>query len=155
MPLHTRVQRAIRQLILDGALEIGRPLPASRALARSLEISRDTVERAYSQLHAEGFIDRRTGSGSFISTRAQTLPGRSALRKQGSSSPAAARLSQRGKAMLHSGGVRDFWHRAHSRLVCRKRGTSPFKLGSDWSDRCLSNMAHEPCFTALRKEWRH
>ncbi|MEG2629552.1 MAG: PLP-dependent aminotransferase family protein, partial [Comamonas sp.] len=34
LPLRARVQRAIRQLILDGALEVGRPLPASRALAQ-------------------------------------------------------------------------------------------------------------------------
>ena len=66
MPLHARIQRAIRQLIVDGALGPGKPLPASRALARSLEVSRDTVEAAYAQLHAEGFINRRVGSGSFV-----------------------------------------------------------------------------------------
>ena len=55
LPLHARIQRAIRQLILDGAIDVGRPLPASRALARSLAVSRDTVEAAYGQLHAEGF----------------------------------------------------------------------------------------------------
>ena len=73
LPLHARVQRAVRQLILDGALDVGRPLPASRALAKSLGVSRDTVESAYSQLHAEGFIERRVGSGSFVSERAQHL----------------------------------------------------------------------------------
>ena len=57
LPRHVRIQRAIRQLILDGALDAGRPLPASRALARSLGVSRDTVEAAYGQLHAEGFIE--------------------------------------------------------------------------------------------------
>ncbi len=36
LPLHARIQRAIRQLILDGALAPGNPLPASRALAQSL-----------------------------------------------------------------------------------------------------------------------
>ncbi|MCC7182345.1 MAG: GntR family transcriptional regulator, partial [Rhodocyclaceae bacterium] len=35
MPLHARIQRAIRQLILDGALGPGKPLPASRGLASS------------------------------------------------------------------------------------------------------------------------
>ena len=46
MPLHARIQRAIRQLILDGALDAGHALPASRALAQSLGVSRDTVEAA-------------------------------------------------------------------------------------------------------------
>lgn len=108
LPLHARVQRAIRQLILDGVLDAGRPLPASRALAKSLEISRDTVESAYSQLHAEGFIERRVGSGSFVSQRAKRLPGRGKPRQTSADSDATPRLSQRGSAIFQSGGVRDF-----------------------------------------------
>ncbi len=108
LPLHARVQRAIRQLILDGALDVGRPLPSSRALAKSLEVSRDTVEAAYSQLHAEGFIDRRVGSGSFVSDRVQRLPGRGKPLRTSVDCNAVLRLSQRGSAMFQSGGVRDF-----------------------------------------------
>lgn len=106
LSLHARIQRAIRQLILDGALDVGRPLPASRALAHSLGVSRDTVEAAYSQLHAEGFIDRRVGSGSFVSERAQVPPRRvtSQRAKLHRESP---RLSQRGAAIFQNGGVRE------------------------------------------------
>ena len=107
LPLHVRIQRAVRQLILDGALEAGRPLPASRALARSLGVSRDTVEAAYGHLHAEGFIERRVGSGSFVSAQVQRLPGRG-MPKPATVSRPAARLSRRGKAMFAGGGVRDF-----------------------------------------------
>ena len=107
LPLHARVQRAIRQLILEGALDVGRPLPASRTLAKSLGVSRDTIESAYSQLHAEGFIERRVGSGSFVSERAQHLPGRSKVRRT-TTQKEAPRLSLRGSAMLQGGGVRDF-----------------------------------------------
>ncbi|UUE45496.1 MocR-like pyridoxine biosynthesis transcription factor PdxR [Pectobacterium aroidearum] len=107
LPLHARIQRAIRQLILDGVLDVGKALPASRALAKSLGVSRDTVESAYSQLHAEGFIERRIGSGSFVSERAKRLPGRGKARKTGDSK-AELRLSQRGSAMFQNGGVRDF-----------------------------------------------
>lgn len=109
LPLHARVQRAIRQLILDGALDVGRPLPASRALAQSLGVSRDTVESAYGQLHAEGFIERRVGSGSYVSERIQRLPGRGRPRRTVVERGATTRLSQRGKAMLEGGGVRDFF----------------------------------------------
>ena len=105
LPLHARVQRALRQLILEGVLGAGQPLPASRALARSLGVSRDTVEAAYGQLHAEGFIERRVGSGSFVSPHAQRL-GMPARRP---AAPAGApRLSQRGEALYQGGGVRDF-----------------------------------------------
>lgn len=106
LPLHARIQRAIRQLILDGALPVGKPLPASRALAKSLGVSRDTVESAYGQLHAEGFIERQVGSGSYVSERVQASPRRSATR--GASRGATVRLSQRGAAMYQGGGVRDF-----------------------------------------------
>lgn len=108
LPLRARVQRAIRQLILDGVLEVGRPLPASRSLATSLGVSRDTVESAYSQLHAEGFIERRVGSGSFISARAQHFPGRGKSRKTDFDRTPPVRLSLRGNAILQNGGVRDF-----------------------------------------------
>lgn len=106
LSLHARIQRAIRQLILDGALEVGKPLPASRALALSLGVSRDTVEGAYSQLHAEGFIDRRVGSGSFVSERAQVLQrrGKSQRERLHREPP---HLSQRGAAIFQSGGVRE------------------------------------------------
>ncbi|MEL4889695.1 PLP-dependent aminotransferase family protein [Pectobacterium betavasculorum] len=107
LPLHARIQRAIRQLILDGILDVGKSLPASRALATSLGVSRDTVESAYSQLHAEGFIERRVGSGSFVSERAKRLSVRGKARKAGDSK-AELRLSRRGSAMFQNGGVRDF-----------------------------------------------
>ena len=106
LALHARIQRAIRQLILDGALDVGRPLPASRALAQSLGVSRDTVEAAYGQLHAEGFIDRRVGSGSFVSERAQ-VTARRRTRQRATQPPESARLSQRGAAIFQSGGVRE------------------------------------------------
>lgn len=109
LPLYARVQRAIRQLILDGALEVGRPLPASRTLAKSLGVSRDTIESAYSQLHAEGFVERRVGSGSFVSERTQRLPGRGKPRRRTSvDQKTALRLSRRGNAMFQNGGVHDF-----------------------------------------------
>ncbi|MBD9415582.1 PLP-dependent aminotransferase family protein [Pseudomonas sp. PDM16] len=104
LPLHARIQRAIRQLILDGALEVGKPLPASRTLAQSLAVSRDTVEAAYSQLHAEGFIERRVGSGSFVSKKAQVSPRRRTRQRQ---EVQHLRLSQRGAAIYQSGGVRE------------------------------------------------
>ncbi|MHA4735915.1 PLP-dependent aminotransferase family protein [Ensifer adhaerens] len=105
MPLHARIQRAIRQLILDGALGPGKPLPASRVLAKSLGVSRDTIEAAYGQLHAEGFIDRRVGSGSFVAEVKEFAPGRRLSPRRAQSPNQAAALSRRGNAMFGSGGV--------------------------------------------------
>lgn len=107
LPLYARIQRGIRRLILDGALEVGKPLPASRTLAKSLGVSRDTVESAYSQLHAEGFIERRIGSGSFVSEQAKHRPVRSAVRHTGMRDETLP-ISQRGDRIFQGGGLRDF-----------------------------------------------
>lgn len=107
MPLHARIQRAIRQLIVDGALGPGKPLPASRALARSLEVSRDTVEAAYAQLHAEGFINRRVGSGSFVAKMTEFASNRHLSQRDALLRNQAPNLGKRGGAMFRSGGVRE------------------------------------------------
>lgn len=103
-PLHSRVQRAIRQLILEGTLGVGKPLPATRSLAKSLNVSRDTVESAYSQLHMEGFIERHVGRGSFVSVQALRAQKSTALSKQ----PVHHKkqpLSKRGMGIYQSGGA--------------------------------------------------
>ena len=68
-PLHRQIYFAIRQAILGGALRPGARLPATRALARQLAVSRNTVMAAFEQLHAEGYVDGRVGAGSFVSHR--------------------------------------------------------------------------------------
>ena len=107
MPLHARIQRAIRQLIVDGALGAGKPLPSSRALATSLGVSRDTVEASYGRLHAEGFIERRVGSGSFVAQMSEFTTGHRSVRRQALLRRQAPNLSERGNAMFSSGGVRE------------------------------------------------
>ncbi|WP_049010590.1 PLP-dependent aminotransferase family protein [Enterobacter kobei] len=107
LPLHERIQRAIRTLILEGTLSHGKALPASRALATSLNVSRDTVEAAYSSLHAEGFIERQTGRGSFVSSSARFLKPR--IRQHPPTAETRkAKLSARGKVIYESGGTREF-----------------------------------------------
>ena len=107
LPLHERIQRAIRTLILEGTLSHGKALPASRALATSLNVSRDTVEAAYSSLHAEGFIERQTGRGSFVSSSARFFKPRSRQHPP-TAETRKAKLSARGKVIYESGGIREF-----------------------------------------------
>ncbi|MFC3651832.1 PLP-dependent aminotransferase family protein [Dyella humi] len=72
-PLYDQLTRALKASILDGRIAAGTQLPPTRELAQELEISRTTVLTAYEQLRAEGFIDGRVGSGSFVS-QLQTRP---------------------------------------------------------------------------------
>ena len=64
--LSRQLYLALRQRILDGRLGSGTRLPASRDLAASLSISRNSVMRAYDQLYAEGFTQGRIGDGTYV-----------------------------------------------------------------------------------------
>lgn len=76
--LSRQLYQALRLRILDGRLSSGTRLPASRDLAESLSISRNSVMRAYDQLYAEGFTDGRIGDGTYV---AQLPSGEIALEK--------------------------------------------------------------------------
>lgn len=65
---------ALRARILDGRLPGGAKLPASRDLAGALGVSRNTVTRAFEQLHAEGYVEGRVGAGTFVARLAQPGP---------------------------------------------------------------------------------
>src|SRR5687768_15467798 len=53
---YAQLIRALKGAILDGRVNAGARLPASRSLARELDLSRNTVLAAYEQLQAEGFL---------------------------------------------------------------------------------------------------
>lgn len=64
-PLHAQLTRALKTAMVAGRVTQGSRLPPTRLLARELGVSRNTVMTAYEQLRAEGFVDGRTGSGSY------------------------------------------------------------------------------------------
>ncbi|MEU4770663.1 PLP-dependent aminotransferase family protein [Micromonospora sp. NPDC023644] len=61
------LERALRDAIRDGRLAPSARLPATRALAAQLGLSRGTVSAAYDQLVAEGWLVARVGSGTEVS----------------------------------------------------------------------------------------
>ncbi len=65
-PLHRQIYDAFRTMILDRRLESGQQIPSTRALAEELRISRIPVLDAYEQLLAEGYIESRSGAGTFV-----------------------------------------------------------------------------------------
>ena len=65
-PLHRQLYDAIRAAIVSGRLPAGARLPSSRALASETGVSRVTVGVAFDQLRAEGYVESRTGSGTFV-----------------------------------------------------------------------------------------
>jgi GntR family transcriptional regulator/MocR family aminotransferase len=57
-----QIEVQLRERISSGLLQIGTPLPSTRALAEDMEVSRGVVGRAYRQLAAEGYIVLRQGA---------------------------------------------------------------------------------------------
>ena len=66
VPLYEALYRCIRGDIISGKLPAGTRLPSKRALAVHLEISKITVEAAYNQLSAEGYILPKEKVGYFV-----------------------------------------------------------------------------------------
>jgi GntR family transcriptional regulator/MocR family aminotransferase len=65
-PLYRQIYEAIRHAILSGNLHPTTPLPATRLLSKQLGVSRMTVINAYDQLFAEGYLEAKTGAGTFV-----------------------------------------------------------------------------------------
>lgn len=66
-PLYKQLYKQIREHVLSGKLPAHTKLPSVRDLATELSISRNTVEGAYQELYAEGYIYSRQRSGYFVS----------------------------------------------------------------------------------------
>jgi GntR family transcriptional regulator / MocR family aminotransferase len=71
--LTAQVAGQLRDTLADGRLATGERLPSTRKLAGLLGVSRTVVTAAYAQLYAEGWVEGRHGSGTFV---ADGAPGR-------------------------------------------------------------------------------
>ncbi|GAA4594371.1 PLP-dependent aminotransferase family protein [Planotetraspora phitsanulokensis] len=65
-PLVVQIGDQLREAMRNGALKAGERLPSSRALAALLGVSRTVVTDAFQQLYAEGWLDGRHGSGTYV-----------------------------------------------------------------------------------------
>ena len=65
--LFRQVYYGLRRAILSGAIPAGGKIPSTRDLAEQLGVSRTVVLLAYDQLLAEGFVEGRGGSGTYVS----------------------------------------------------------------------------------------
>ncbi|WP_197320943.1 PLP-dependent aminotransferase family protein [Saccharomonospora sp. NB11] len=72
VPLAVQLADALREAASGGHLRGGDRLPSTRALARDLGVSRTVTSAAYDQLHAEGWIVGRHGSGTYVTTSPPT-----------------------------------------------------------------------------------
>ncbi len=70
-PLYEQISTQIRTQIMNSELKAGEALPSIRSLAKSLQISVLTVQKAYDLLQTDGFIETTAGKGCFVSVQNQ------------------------------------------------------------------------------------
>lgn len=101
-----RLCAALREAVRSGQARLGERLPSSRDLAQDLGLSRVTVEAAYAQLEAEGYLCRQVGRGSFIAIDMGAPATRATVRMAAARAlpEGAALLSRRGQRMVDTGG---------------------------------------------------
>ena len=120
-PLYDQLYVALRGAILEGRLKAGGRLPSTRSLAKELGVSRNTVLEAFSQLRVEGYIESRTGSGTYVTP---TLPDHLlSARANGRPQPCEERpvqLSRRSQLILSEPPVPE---------TSWRRSTNPFYPG--------------------------
>ena len=66
-PIYIQIVDGFRAKILAGVLQSGEKLPSVRELAMELSINPNTIQRAYRQLEALGWIATVPGKGCFVS----------------------------------------------------------------------------------------
>ena len=96
-PLYRQIYDGYRTAILAGRLRAGQRIPSTRALARELGISRLPVLTAFEQLLHEGYLEGRTGSGTFVASsihdmRDPIAPAAGTPRRRSAPRPAIAAL---------------------------------------------------------------
>ena len=66
VPLAAQISTQVRAAVAVGVLRTGDRLPSTRDLAAALRVSRTVVTIAYVQLFAEGWLEGRHGSGTYV-----------------------------------------------------------------------------------------
>ena len=74
-PIYRQIAEQVRRLVAGGQLAPGALLPSVRDVAATHAINPMTVSKAYSQLEAEGVLERQRGKGMAVAARAGADPG--------------------------------------------------------------------------------
>ena len=65
-PIYTQIVENFRAQITAGILQPGEKLPSVRELAQTMSINPNTIQRAYRELEAAGYIQTLPGKGCFV-----------------------------------------------------------------------------------------
>lgn len=73
VPIYRQIANQIRYMVASGLLLPGEEISAVRTLALSLNVTPNTVVKAYDELEAAGVIFKRRGAGTYISDEQSPL----------------------------------------------------------------------------------
>ena len=73
LPIYRQIVNQVKYLVAAGRLAPGEELPPIRALAEQLVINPNTVARAYLELERAGLVNKRHGSGTYVSDAGSPL----------------------------------------------------------------------------------
>lgn len=67
VPLYLQIAREVKHSIAVGSLRPGEQLPSVREVAVRITVNPNTVAKAYRELEAQGIVETRRGTGTFVS----------------------------------------------------------------------------------------
>lgn len=68
-PIYEQLVYQFKRLIIEGVMEVDEKLPSVRDLAGELTVNPNTIQKAYRELEAQGYIYSVKGRGSFVQQR--------------------------------------------------------------------------------------
>ena len=96
-PIYRQIVEQVRRLVAGGQLAAGASLPSVREVAATHAINPMTVSKAYSQLEAEGVLERLRGKG--MAVAAQARHGRTAAQRWALLDPALDALARQAREL--------------------------------------------------------
>jgi GntR family transcriptional regulator len=75
-PIYEQIKDSLRRLVVTGVIKKDEKLPSVRELATQLSINPNTIQKAYRELEAEGYIYTVAGRGSFAAEKKDVSTGR-------------------------------------------------------------------------------
>ncbi|HEY2474505.1 MAG TPA: PLP-dependent aminotransferase family protein [Candidatus Cybelea sp.] len=100
--LAVQLARRVRDAIESGAFPAGMPLLGTRQLAKRLGLGRNTVALAFEELTAQGYLDARTGAGTFVAA----IGLKNRARRPQQAWPLSSRLRRTASMRAHFGASR-------------------------------------------------
>lgn len=120
VPIYRQIVNQIRYMVASGVLRTGEEVPPIRALALQLNVTPNTIVKAYGDLETVGIVHKRRGAGTYISARGSPLANRE--RKRILATRIDALLAEARQLDFE---IEDVVKMVHQRATVMGRGTRP------------------------------